>query len=130
MNAVIETVSHVFYVDDDPEDLELFASALHELRPEIKLTTLVDCCELFTKLEEAGTPDVIILDINMPVKTGIECLKELKEHEAYKHIPVIIYSTTTHSVPQAEQQGAALFVQKGNSLAELNEFATTVSTFK
>jgi hypothetical protein len=33
MNGPTQTVNHVFYVDDDPEDLELLASALHELRP-------------------------------------------------------------------------------------------------
>jgi CheY-like chemotaxis protein len=122
MNAT----KHIFYVDDDPDDLELLETALQDIRATVKLTTLRESSLLFETMEAAGMPDLIILDINMPVKTGIECMRELQQKQAYKHIPIVIYSTTSSFAFEPDDSGVALFVQKGDSMAQVRKFATEV----
>jgi CheY-like chemotaxis protein len=120
------STKHIFYLDDDQDDLDLFESALQEVRPDFKLTKLLDSRVMIETLERVGVPDLIILDINMPVKNGIECLRELKDLQAYKHIPVVIYSTSNAPSLALKDRAYALFVQKGSSLEQLKQFATDV----
>jgi CheY-like chemotaxis protein len=120
------STKHIFYLDDDQDDLYLFESALQEVRPDFKLTTLLDSRLMIETLERVGVPDLIILDINMPAKNGMECLRELKDLQAYKHIPVVIYSTSNAPTFALKEPAYALFVQKGSSLEQLKQFATNV----
>ena len=55
--------------------------------------------EFFFKRLEVDTPDLILLDINMPGKDGIALLKELKQINLYKNIPVIMITGETSGKP-------------------------------
>ena len=59
-------------------------------------------------------PDVIFLDLNMPIKDGFECLISLRQDHVYKEIPIIIYSTSTSKadIDKAHRLGANYFVIK------------------
>jgi CheY-like chemotaxis protein len=59
-------------------------------------------------------PDFIFLDINMSKMDGWKCLNELKKDESLKHIPVIMYSTssTEEEIKKAYQLGAVHFLKK------------------
>ena len=46
------------------------------------------------KYANAERPDIIILDLNLPKKTGLEVLKEIKGNLHLKHIPVIVMTTS------------------------------------
>jgi chemotaxis family two-component system response regulator Rcp1 len=46
------------------------------------------------KYSECITPDMIILDLNLPIKNGFEVLRALKDDPLYKVIPVVVYSTS------------------------------------
>jgi len=83
--------------DDDSDDLELFSEAVRIADPSI----VVQCAEngedalnLLTTPSQ-DRPEVIVLDVNMPLMSGLECLQILKKHETLKDIPVIIYSTSS-----------------------------------
>ena len=73
------------------------------------------------KKAEELQPDVILLDIMMPVMDGWEVLKKLKENEVTQNIPVIIYTAKEYSNGKAlsESKGAAGFVAKPFELDEL-----------
>lgn len=62
----------------------------------------------------AERPDLILMDLNMPVKNGIEGLKSLKAESATAHIPVVIVSTRSESDAQTlcKQLGCADFLTK------------------
>ena len=77
--------------------------------------------DLLQELKELSHPDLIFLDLNMPRKTGKECLKEIKSHRELTDLPVIIYSTSAGApdVDETYQCGASLFVQKTTSIEQL-----------
>ena len=123
MNKVDKTIQ-ILLADDDAVDRELFSEALKSTRVKYRLNEVQGGEEVFTHLNEHGAkPDLIILDLNMPVKDGRETLKELKSNENFKTIPVIILSTSNShfDVLFSYDHGASLFLTKPHSFHDLVE---------
>jgi CheY-like chemotaxis protein len=86
----------IFLVDDDEDDIYIFKDIVYnKIDLPINVITSSNGFECL-KLLENMIPDIIFLDINMPVMGGIECLELIKSNSEYKHIPVVMYSTTTN----------------------------------
>jgi CheY-like chemotaxis protein len=106
----------VILADDDKDDQELFEEALIEAKIPSELTTVDNGQELIDKLKDPTepNPDIIFLDVNMPVKNGKEVLKEIKANETLKDIPTVILSTSKDAkeVEETFQAGANLYAQK------------------
>src|ERR1700742_4342006 len=85
-------------IDDDTDDRELFSEALATVDPVIVCDQATDGAEALDRLikREISEPDIIFLDINMPVMNGWQFLTKLKSVEKYRHIPVIVYSTSSN----------------------------------
>jgi CheY-like chemotaxis protein len=119
-------------VDDDADDAFLFCEALHHLDPMMVCLTAENGREVFNKLskQEATRPDIIFLDINMPIMDGWECLRRLKNDASLQNIPAIMYSTSSSKkdIEMAYQLGARLFVTKPEDFAELHKILEVVST--
>lgn len=115
--------SHLLLVDDDADDIELFGEALQEADSNATFQSFNDASELIdrTKRLSVHKPDVIFLDINMSSINGWDCLSFIRQHEFYKGIPVIMYSTSSHKkeVAQALLLGAAGFVTKPSNYKDL-----------
>jgi CheY-like chemotaxis protein len=112
-----------FIVDDDIDDQELFIEAVNEVDKSINCFSASDCEEALNLLK-SGTvelPDMIFLDLNMPRLNGKQCLTELKRQANLKHIPVIIYSTSSEKrdIEETSRLGAAHFLTKPNKFEEL-----------
>lgn len=73
-------------------------------------------------------PDIIFLDINMPVMNGWQCLTELKKNEKLKDIPVVIFTTSTHKREAgiAMELNAFCFLTKPGNYNELKEILNVV----
>jgi response regulator RpfG family c-di-GMP phosphodiesterase len=85
---------HVVLADDDTHDCLLFKDALEEISLSTKLTTFADGDQLMKFLNNAPVlPDVLFLDLNMPLKNGYQCLEEIKNNPKFEQLPVIIFST-------------------------------------
>jgi CheY-like chemotaxis protein len=115
----------VFLVDDDIDDQGLFLDALSEIDKNIQLVTAANGVEAVQKLASDIQlhPDYIFMDLNMPLMTGIQCLKELKKIPALAKIPVVIYSTSSYSkdLEEAKIAGAFDYIIKPFSFPELCE---------
>jgi CheY-like chemotaxis protein len=115
----------VLLVDDDEDDRTIFSDALEAVAPEIICNTVRNGRSALSKLDkqEMQIPDLIILDINMPLMSGWQCLSALKEHRIFKSIPVIMYSTSSHQsdIDKANNLGALCFFTKPADFRELKQ---------
>ncbi len=116
---------HILLADDDKDDCLLFSEALGELYPhdEIQLSILHNGEELMQLLNqpELKLPDVLFLDLNMPLKNGFACLKEIRSKEHLQQLPVLIF-TTAHdpdSIGLVYRDAAHYFIRKPNDFTAL-----------
>jgi CheY-like chemotaxis protein len=118
--------------DDDADDKTLFCEALAEIDPGIVCHTASDGKEALAILSERQNdkPNIIFLDINMPVMDGWQCLGKLKEHSAHRDIPVIMYSTSSYQrdIEQALEKGAFCFFTKPSDYRELRNILRLIAT--
>jgi CheY-like chemotaxis protein len=108
---------HILFVDDDSDESYLFNEALEHSGLHINLSRANDGNHLISLLQNEQRPDLIIMDINMPYKDGVEALAEIRNNSQFKEIPIIIYSTTKNekSIDDCYEKGANLFVVKPNN---------------
>lgn len=117
----------ILYVDDDHDDLLLLAEAFEQYTEHLIVKHAFNGFEGIQTLEEmrrnGSLPCLIILDINMPVMDGKATLTKIKSTEAYKDIPVVMFSTSQNpnDVSFAENLGAEYFIKpiSYNNMKEL-----------
>jgi len=122
---------HVLLVDDDSTDRELFIEAINLVGEKYRVTEATNGREAMTYLQAAEMlPDLIILDLNMPIKDGRETLKEIKQHDTLKRIPVCIMSTSSahFDILSSYENGANLFLVKPFDFKELIDMLSSLLT--
>jgi CheY-like chemotaxis protein len=113
--------------EDDNDDIEFFTDIITEISPDIIISVAKNGNELMGLLEsEQQLPDFIFLDLNMPIKTGFDCLKEIKSSEKWKAINIIILTTSSdkEQINEVYKMGADLYLQKPNSYTEFKDTLT------
>jgi len=120
----MSTLKKLFLIDDDEDDRLIFHEALHELNLAVECYYAPDAVTALTKLQENSLvlPDYIFLDLNMPSITGRQFLVTLKQTAAFRHIPVVILSTSQnpHDIEETKQLGAFHFIIKPSTVKELS----------
>lgn len=130
----------ILLVEDSPDDRFLFQKAWAEAGIENTLQMLEDGLQACDYLAGAGKyadrasfplPALILLDIKMPGKSGLEVLEWLRGREASRRIPVIMLSASTFpkDVDEAYRLGASSFVIKPSSVEELIELAAALKSY-
>ena len=117
----------LFLAEDDVEDLEFFIDIVSGISPDIQISVAKNGIELLSLLEsEKQLPDFIFLDLNMPLKNGIECLQEIKKSSKWGHIKTVILSTSCPPEQKKELyiMGADLCLQKPNSFSTFKDTLT------
>ena len=108
----------------------LFQDALREVCAHSELIRAMDGQDLMEvlRVKVPPSPEVIFLDLNMPRKNGFECLMEIRRMEKFRHIPIIIFSTSSQPdiVNKVYQNGASFYLPKPNSYSKLKRSIATV----
>ena len=119
---------HLLLADDDIDDCDFFKDAIEEISDVCELTILNNGVELMKFLKDNPPPSVIFMDLNMPKKSGMECVAEIKASETLSHIPIIIYSTSLdHSVVHSLYElGAEHYIQKPAEFASIKRVVKKV----
>jgi CheY-like chemotaxis protein len=118
-------------IDDDTDDRELFTEALAAVNPAVDCDLAMDGEEAFLQLasRRIKEPDVIFLDINLPVMNGWQFLQKLKTYDGLKHIPVIMYSTSSEQSDRetANSLGASCFLTKPHTYGHLKRLLQQIA---
>jgi len=112
----------ILVADDDADDRFLIQTAFKENGYDDKIEFVENGVELLKFLNdisqntshESTFPGFILLDLNMPKKSGREVLQEIKQHPVYKTIPVIVYTTTKNEneIKRCYELGANTYIVK------------------
>ena len=96
MNLSKQVPLSILLADDDVDDRFLFEKALQKIPIATALTKVNNGEQLMNYFDKgsARLPDVLFLDLNMPVKNGSECIEKIKSDARTKQVPVVMYSTT------------------------------------
>src|SRR6266545_3660253 len=92
--------AEILLVEDNPGDIRLTKEALKESKILNNLHIAIDGVEALDYLRRKGrfanspTPDLILLDLNLPRKNGLEVLAEIKASGQLKIIPIVILTTS------------------------------------
>ena len=118
--------------DDDEDDRMFFTEAFDELKINSIVNTVNDGVDLmnFLRAPETILPNIIFLDLNMPLKSGIECLKEIKAEPKFNDIVIAIYSTSSSEddIENTFVLGANIYIKKPNNFGKLKEVLSEVVT--
>ncbi|MBN9297910.1 MAG: response regulator [Filimonas sp.] len=127
----------ILIAEDDTDDRFLIQTAFEEKGNTQPIQFVENGVELLSFLQSLSetSPDVsyphfILLDLNMPKKDGREVLKEIKQHDAYKQIPVIIFTTTQNEleVKRCYELGADGYIVKPISFDSLLQIVDDITT--
>ena len=114
---------NIALADDDEDDRLLFKDAIEEIKIKTKLSLFTNGKELmdYLVLPNVILPEVIFLDLNMPIKNGMQCLKEIRENPKLSDLSVAIYSTSSseRDIEDTFINGANVYINKPNSFGEL-----------
>jgi chemotaxis family two-component system response regulator Rcp1 len=132
-SAMIE----VLLVEDSPGDVRLTREALKDAKMHISLQVVSDGIEAMAYLNReknypaAPRPDLILLDLNLPKKDGRDVLKEIKESDALKTIPVVILTTSASQadIDRSYQLHANCYITKPVNLQGFITVVQSIDSF-
>lgn len=123
---------HILLADDDEDDRLFFKDAFEDIRVQTKVDFVHDGLQLMEYLLQPDVvlPDVLFLDLNMPKKTGKECLIEIKKTPHLKHLIIAIYSTSSseEDIEDTFVQGANIYIKKPSDFNTLKKLINEVIT--
>lgn len=118
-----QTIQRIYLADDDSDDRAFFRDALTEIPISTTIEEFSNGVDLMSHLlkKENDIPDVIFLDLKMPMMNGFECLSDIRELDFLKEVPIVIYSTSFHQkdVDKLKEMGATLYLKKPSSFNQL-----------
>ncbi len=124
-------VKRLVLIDDDDDDRTLFEDVLTDLRPDIVLELYDSALGLLDKII-LKIPNLIFVDLNMPVVNGFDFLYEVRSNKVLCNVPVIILSTSAdkNDIKRAMDLGADRFITKPTSYIELKQlFSKAIDEF-
>jgi len=120
---------HIVLAEDDRDDRLFFKNAFKGLKIDNKLTVCEDGLALMDYLNTVEPlPHILFLDLNMPGKHGMECLRELRTNQRYADLSIAIYTSLKSPTvgEEALLQGANVFIRKPNEPEDLKKILQEV----
>lgn len=127
----------ILLVEDDPGDVELTRESLSGSKLLMTMHVVEDGVEAMAFLKREGkyadapTPDLILLDLNLPRKDGRAVLAEVKENDDLKKIPIVVLTTSTaeEDILKTYNLGANCYITKPVGLAQFISVVQAIEGF-
>ena len=140
-NATLRTAPkaapEVLLVDDNPADIDLTTDVLENCTHNFRVSTVHDGTEAIAFLRRQGdyaakpTPDLIVLDLNLPRKHGREVLSEVKADPELARIPVVVFTTSQagFDINGSYDLGANCYLRKPGNLSDFRAVVQSLADF-
>ena len=132
----MEKIFSIVLADDDFDDQELIKQALQQSKVKVEVSVVYNGLQLMDYLLKKdkyknsthSIPDLILLDLNMPLMDGFQALKEIKQQKQLLDVPVYVITTSNSARDKtaALELGATGFYSKGGSAKELRRVVQEV----
>ncbi|ERP87091.1 hypothetical protein Q666_03655 [Marinobacter sp. ES-1] len=125
----------ILIAEDDPDDQLMLQDAFEETCEHCQLQFVSDGVELMTLLLDAQSrgqlPDLLLLDLNMPLKDGRQSLAEIRSEAALQQLPTVILTTSRNDEDRAFclARGANDYLVKPSSYTELIDIVKSLATW-
>ena len=115
----------IVLVDDDEDDRQFFSDALSQLNMDVELLHFENgsACLDYLENNPENTPNLVFLDLNMPIMNGFECLEHIRRKEQLRDLIVAIYSTSSaeQDIETTFSKGANIYITKPSSFKSLKD---------
>jgi CheY-like chemotaxis protein len=118
----------IVLVEDNPNDVELTLVALEQARLVNEVVVLRDgveaieylCCRGKWEQREKGNPAVILMDLKLPKRTGLEVLEFIKKNPEFRQVPVVMLTSSREEpdLQRSYELGVNAYVVKPVSFTE------------
>ncbi len=126
-------VKKVLYADDDLDDKTWVIDAWQTLEIPVQIEFIDNGRQALEYLFQhaADLPALIVLDLNMPEMDGRQTLQRIKNEAQFRHIPVVIVSTSTSKLDTevCKRLGATLFLTKPDTHAEWQDIVQQLQPY-
>ena len=127
----------ILLMDDDPGDIRLMKESLKKSKLLVDMNTVengqmgMDYLRKIGSYAGASTPDLVLLDLNMPIKDGREVLQEIKNDDRLKIIPVVILTTSEQEkdILESYSDGANCYIKKPVDFEQFKSVVSRISDF-
>ena len=120
-------------VEDNPIDARATLKALKTLQIPYEVDVVEDGDQAIEYLAgpQANTPDLVLLDLNLPGRDGLDVLRRVKGDDRTRRIPIVVLTTSASDtdVAGAYDQGANAFINKPIDLDGWNELVAQIEAF-
>lgn len=128
---------HILLVEDNEDDIIILKEVLTKHNIGQDLSTVRDGDEALDYIFKRGiytgvtTPDLVLLDLNLPRKNGMEVLKEVRNNVAYKYLSIIVLSTSSSpdDITESYQKHANCFITKPSDITSLDNMVQEIKSF-
>jgi len=136
MNPATKAIE-ILLVEDDPGDIDLIEEALEDAKLQINLNSVRDGVEALAYLRREGkytqaiSPDLILLDLNLPRRDGREVLQDIKGDNYFKRIPVVVLTTSDaeDDILKSYNLGANCYVSKPLGMQDFIKIVESIENF-
>ena len=117
------SILNILLADDSVDEHFLFRHTIKGIDDAVNIQTVINGVELVRLLNKPETvlPDLLFLDLNMPLKNGKESLAEIRSNAKLAHLNVVIYSTSDEKkdIDETYDLGANIYLRKPQDYTEL-----------
>jgi two-component system, response regulator len=134
---VLKKILEVLLIEDSLEDANLVIQTLKDFQPGIAISTVRDGAEALDCLFGTGvykspyTPQLILLDLNLPKVSGLEVLRVIRSYARTSVIPVVIFSDSPaeQKVAEGYKLGANSYILKPHDLEQFRQMVRQIAAY-
>jgi len=121
----------VLLAEDNQADADLLAECVEDWKRPVKLMHVLDGQQAIEQLRQRPVPDLVLLDLNMPLRGGLEVLEEMKNDPKLRLIPVIILTSSAapSDIRAAYERHANTFFQKPMDIDDYQDLLKLIEIY-